>query len=246
MANDLRTDITPEQTTVEHITDLRKLLIRSIVFFLVMFIGILFFMPKILPLLKNGYDIVLLGPQDVIRFYAGVAGAIAIGLTSPFLAFQVWKFVKPALTPTESKMALTYVPGVLISFCSGVAFGYFVVFPILFNFLMNLGEMSFEMMVTARQYFSFMLTSTLTLGLLFELPMAMAFLTSLGIVTPKKLQKLRKHALLVLAIISALITPPDFISQLFVLVPLVLLYELGIYLSKISYKKKIKKEFSSY
>ncbi|MFC4617539.1 twin-arginine translocase subunit TatC [Camelliibacillus cellulosilyticus] len=227
-------------TVAQHLTELRRALIISTIFFLISFIIILFLIPKVVPYLTRGYDIVLLGPQDVIRFYAGVAAALGFGLTLPVMSYQLWTFIKPALTPRENRIALTYVPFIFISFGVGICFGYFVVFPILFHFLLNLGEMSFKMMVTARQYFSFLITLTLALGLLFELPVAMVFLTSLGILSPERLKKMRKYAMLVLAIVSAIITPPDFISQLIVLLPLIFLYELGIVLSTIRLKKKKK------
>jgi len=246
MADDLQTEMKSkaEETTVEHLTELRKVVIKSSVFFVITFVGILYYMPKILPLLTNEYKVVLLGPLDVVRFYTGVGGALGLGLTAPFFGFQLWKFIKPALAPTESKIALSFIPFILISFVTGIAFGYFVVFQILFDFLMRIGASSFEMMVTAREYFSFMLISTLSLGLLFEIPMVMVFLTSLGVVSPDKLKQSRKYSYILLGLISALITPPDFMSQLIVLVPLVVLYEFGVILSTYSYKNKLKREAS--
>ncbi|GIN88104.1 Sec-independent protein translocase protein TatCd [Heyndrickxia sporothermodurans] len=242
MEEDLQVKVQKEETTLEHFTELRKIILWSVFFFALLFVIFLFFMPKVLPLLSKGYNIVLMGPLDVIRFYTGVAGALALGLTTPFLGYQIWKFVKPGLTPTESKVTLTYVPAICISFIVGISFGYFIVFPVLFTFLMNLGEKSFEVLITAREYFLFLLTSTLSLGFLFELPIVMVFLTSVGVITPTKLKLVRKYAYILLAIISALITPPDFISQLLVLTPLIILYELGIVLSIISFKKKMRKE----
>lgn len=242
LRNNISAETESDQTVIEHISDLRKVILKSAVFFVAAFGIIIFSLPKIVPYLTNGYEIVLLGPFDVIRYYAGVSGVLALGLSFPVLAYQLWKFFRPALTPTESKTALTYIPFIFISFAAGVAFSYFTVFPVVFQFLMGLGEMSFHMMVTARQYFSFMITLTLALGLLFELPITMMFLTSLGMISPQKLKKLRKPSYLILTVISALMTPPDFVSQLIVLIPLVALYELGIILSNASYKKKMKTE----
>ncbi|GGH77859.1 sec-independent protein translocase protein TatC [Pullulanibacillus pueri] len=242
MSEDVLSTTEADQTVIEHVSELRKVLLISGGVFVLVFCLSLFTLPKIVPFLTRGYDVVLLGPQDVIRFYAGVAGVLGIALTLPVLSYLLWRFIKPALTQTESRVALTYIPFIFISFAVGVAFGYFTVFPIVFHFLMNLGEMSFKMVVTARQYFSFLMTLTLALGLLFELPMTMMFLTSLGLVSPTKLKKMRKSAYLILAIISAIMTPPDFISQLIVLVPLVFLYELGVVLSTVSFKKKLKRE----
>lgn len=242
MEENLQTEIKTEETAVEHFTDLRKVLIRSFLFFIVSFACILYYMPKILPLLTNDYEIVLLGPLDVVRFYTSVGGSIGLGLTTPFFGYQLWKFVKPGLAPSESKLALSYIPSILLSFCAGISFGYFVVFQILFEFLMKIGEKSFEVIITAKEYFSFMLISTMSLGLLFELPILLVFLTSLGVVSPEKLKETRKYSYIILGVISALITPPDFFSQLVVLVPLIGLYELGILLSTFSYQKRMNKE----
>lgn len=242
MEEDLQVKAEKDETVLEHFTELRKILLWSACFFALLFVTFLVFMPKVLPLLSKGYEIVLMGPLDVIRFYTGVAGALALGLTTPFMGYQIWKFVKPGLTPTESRVTLTYVPAISLSFLTGIAFGYFIVFPVLFKFLMNLGEQSFDVLITAREYFLFLLTSTLSLGFLFELPIVMVFLTSMGIITPTKLKQVRKYAYILLAVISALITPPDFISQILVLTPLIILYELGIFLSIASFKKKMKKE----
>ncbi|QQZ10467.1 twin-arginine translocase subunit TatC [Heyndrickxia vini] len=241
LSEDLPFEVEKEETALDHFTELRRILLWSAFFFAIMFVTFLVFMPKVLPLLANGYKIVLMGPLDVIRFYTGVSGALALGLTTPFLGYQIWRFVKPGLTPTESKVTLTYVPAITASFLTGIAFGYFIVFPVLFKFLMNLGEKSFDVLITAREYFLFLLTSTLSLGFLFELPIVMVFLTSVGMLTPVKLKQVRKYAYILLAVISALITPPDFISQILVLTPLMALYELGILLSVVSFKKRQKR-----
>ncbi|WP_053219509.1 twin-arginine translocase subunit TatC [Virgibacillus senegalensis] len=231
-----------EQTLVEHITDLRKAIINSVVFFAVCFIVILLFINQVIPILTDQEKLVMLGPLDVVRFYTGIAGSLSLGFSAPFIGYQIWKFVKPALTEEESKTAITFIPGIFFSFVAGLAFGFFVIFPTVFGFLMNLGTHNFDMMITAREYFSFMLMTSIPLGFLFEVPLVLMFLTAIGLVTPDKLGKVRKYGYLLMAVLSALITPPDVISQIIVLGPLIALYELGVVLSKVMYKRKLRTE----
>lgn len=228
-----------ELTLVEHLTDLRKVLIRSLVFFTFCFIVCLVFINQLIPILANDYQLVMLGPLDVIRLYTGIAGSISLGFSLPFIAFQAWLFIRPALNEKEAKVSIMFIPGIICSFAIGLSFGLFIVFPTIYSFLMHLGESNFSMMITAREYFSFLLISTIPFGFLFEVPLLLVFLTNIGVVSPDMLKSVRKYAYVVLAVVSALITPPDFFSQILVLFPLIGLYELGLLLSKMSYRKRL-------
>lgn len=230
-----------EKTTVEHLTDLRKVLISSAIFFGVIFILFLVFIHFILDFMTQSYQLVMLGPLDVIRLYMKIAGSLSIGFSIPFIGYQLWKFIRPALSTKESKVSLRFIPALLLSFIAGTLFGFFIIFPVAFNFLMNLGGSNFEMLVTANKYFSFLLLTTIPFGILFEIPIVALFLTSMGIVTPKQLKHIRKYVYITLAIVSAIVTPPDFVIQLSVMGPLFGLYELGILLSGLIYKRKMKK-----
>lgn len=229
-----------EQTLVEHISDLRKAIIYSVIFFVACFILILVSINQVIPILTDREKLVMLGPLDVVRFYTGIAGSLSLGFSAPFIGYQIWKFVRPALTEEESKTAISFIPGIFLSFVAGLAFGFFVIFPTVFGFLMNLGTQNFDMMITAKEYFSFMLMTSIPLGFLFEVPLLLMFLTAVGLVTPKKLGEIRKYGYILMAVLSALITPPDVISQVIVLGPLIALYELGVVLSKVMYKRKIR------
>ena len=126
-------------------------------------------------------------------------------------------------------------------FVGGLAFGYFVIFPLVLNFLVELGTGVMDMSFTVERYFKFIINMTLPFGVLFELPVVTMFLTSLGILNPYVMVKIRKYAYFVLIVIAILITPPEFMSDFVVSVPLLLLYEVSISLSKIIYKRKLKK-----
>ncbi|MFC4737662.1 twin-arginine translocase subunit TatC [Bacillus daqingensis] len=225
------------QSAIEHYTALRSTIIRCVIFFLVMLVGTLVFVHQLIPQLIVDGRLVMLGPMDVLGIYFIVALSISAGLSIPYVTFEVWRFVKPALTEREAKLTLGYIPAVFGCFIVGLAFGYYVVFPVAYQFLMAVGGIHFDMMITAREYFHFLLMSTLPLGFIFELPLVIMFLTSLGLLTPDTLRKSRRYAYFGLIVISVVITPPDFISDLLLILPLVGLYEVGVWLSKRTYTR---------
>ncbi|MFS1519077.1 twin-arginine translocase subunit TatC [Bacillus sp. SCS-151] len=236
-----------EMKLVDHLDELRKRLLITMVAFIIFFILAFIFVKDIYNWLVMGLDpysitLVILGPSEVLWVYFTIAGILAIACTIPILALQIWLFVKPALKPMERKITLSYIPALFILFILGLCFGYFVILDVVFGFLTNLGEEMFDTMFTAEKYFQFVLTMTIPFAILFELPVVVMFLTSIGIINPYVLQKVRKYAYFVLVIISVTISPPDFISDFLVTIPLLFLYECSIILSKIVYKKKQKKE----
>lgn len=233
-----------ELNLVDHLDELRKRLILTAVAFLVFFIVGFVYVKDIYEWFVRDLDVklVVLGPGDIIWIYFMIGSIIAIAGTIPVLAFQIWSFVKPALKPVERKVSLSYIPALFILFIVGLGFGYFIIFPTIMNFLVELGGDMVATNFTADKYFRFIMSTTLPFGFLFELPVVTMFLTSLGVINPYVLQKLRKYAYFILVIIAALITPPDLVSNILVAIPLFLLYEISVNLSKVVYKRKLKKE----
>jgi sec-independent protein translocase protein TatC len=215
---------------VDHLTELRKQLIKSIFTFLLFFIVVFVTINLWFPYVTRGHELIVLGPLEVVKFYMSISTALAVGLALPFLCHFLWQFVKPGLNERESQFLSLYSPIMFLLFLGGIAFGYFIVNPLSYNFLVSLGAMNFNVMVSAQEYASFLLMTTVPLGLLFELPIVAMFLATIGLLTADSMKKVRKWSYLSLAIISALITPPDFISQLIVLIPMALLYEISIYI----------------
>jgi sec-independent protein translocase protein TatC len=154
-------------------------------------------------------------------------------LTFPFVFYQMWSFIKPALKDTEHKIAKGSVLWASLLFLLGIAFGYFIISPLCVQFF---GTFSVSENVTndftINSYLSLITTTTLFSGLFFELPMVIMILSKLGIVSPAFLKKYRKHALIIILIFSAIITPPDVISQVLVAIPVLILYEIGILVAK--------------
>lgn len=217
-----------EPTFIEHLNDLRKQLIKSAIVFFLIFVLVFSTISIWFPHVTRGHNLVILGPLEVVKFYMSISGAIAIGLALPFLCHFMWQFVRPGLNEKESRFLRFYSPVMLLLFVGGVAFGYFIVNPISYDFLTSLGAINFSIMVSAQEYASFLLLTTIPIGLLFELPMVAMFLATIGILTKEAMTKIRKWSYIALAITSGLVTPPDFISQLIVLIPMIGLYEVSI------------------
>ncbi|WNF21407.1 twin-arginine translocase subunit TatC [Mesobacillus jeotgali] len=233
-----------ELNLVDHLDELRNRLIISAVAFIIFFGVGFFYVKEIYNFFVRDLDVklIVLGPSDIVWIYFMLATIIAIAGTIPVLATQIWLFVKPALRPIERKISLSYIPALFILFIVGLAFGYFVIFPTVLNFLV---ELSGDMLVTnftAEKYFKFIMNMTIPFGVLFELPVVVMFLTSLGIINPYVLVKVRKYAYFILIVISVIISPPDFMSDILVTIPLLVLYEISVNLSKFVYRRKLKKE----
>lgn len=215
---------------VEHLTDLRKQLVKGAAAFLLFFIVVFSTINFWFPYITRGHELVILGPLEVVKFYMSISMSLALGFSLPFLCHFLWQFVKPGLNERESKFLSLYSPVMLLLFLIGVAFGYFVVNPLSYHFLISLGAVNFNVMVSAQEYIRFLLMTTMPIGILFELPIVTLFLATIGLLTAESMRKVRKWSYLAIAIISALITPPDFVSQLIVLIPMALLYEASIYI----------------
>lgn len=169
-----------------------------------------------------------------------VAGLI---MAFPFVIYQFWSFLKPGLKQKEIKSATGIVFYSSILFFIGVLFGYFIIGPLSLQFLgsYRVSE-SVESAIKLNSYISTLVSITLTTGLVFELPIFIYFFTKIGLVTPEFLKKYRKHALVVVLILSAVITPPDITSQVLVALPIMLLYELSIGISRRVIKQQEKEE----
>lgn len=171
---------------------------------------------------------------------------VGLILAFPYLVFELWRFISPALYPKEKSHARGAVFFISLLFILGVLFGYYVIIPLSVHFL---GNYSVSAQVTNQinltSYISTISSITLATGIVFELPVLIYFLTRIGLVTPEFLKKYRRHALVIVLALSAIITPPDVFSQILVAFPLMFLYEVGIIISRRILKKeklKIEKE----
>ena len=237
-----------QMSAVEHFEEMRKRIIITLIVFVLFLCASFIFVQDIYHFLVKDlpFKLAILGPTDIMFVYLMIATVTAIAATIPVAAHQIWLFIRPALSKREQKVTLSYIPALFFLFLLGLSFGYFVLTPIVLAFLMSLSGEMFNTFFTTEKYFKFLLHLTLPFGVLFELPVVIMFLTSLGVLNPYRLQKVRKYAYFVLVVISVVITPPDFISDVLVIIPLILLYESSISLSKIVYKKKLARENEAY
>jgi sec-independent protein translocase protein TatC len=163
-------------------------------------------------------------------------------LAFPFILWELWKFISPALYEKERKNVRVFIFVASILFFLGVLFGYYVIVPMSINFC---ATFSISKMVqnqfTIDSYIGMMKTSVIASGLFFELPVIIYFLTKLGLVTPTFLRKYRKYSVVVVLLIAAIVTPPDVVSQIIVAIPMLLIYEASIFISVFVYKNKNKK-----
>jgi sec-independent protein translocase protein TatC len=161
-------------------------------------------------------------------------------ITSPFILYQIWKFIAPGLLPKERKYVVPFVFSSTFLFISGVSFGYFIALPPAFKFFVSFNNQYLQAMLSFKDYLSLFVTFLLGFGLSFELPVFIFFLTKLGIVNATMLSKQRRYAILVIFVVAAVLTPsPDALSQVLMAIPLMFLYEVSIFVSKFAEKNKV-------
>jgi len=178
------------------------------------------------------------GQVNIFVWMCLLAGFI---LSFPYILWEIWKFISPALYEKERKNAKVFIFTSSMLFFLGVLFGYYVVIPMSVNFVATFSVSDIvKNQFTLESYMGMVKTSILGSAIFFELPIAIYFLTKLGLVTPVFLRKYWKYAVVIILIIAAIVTPPDVVSQTIVAIPMLLIYEVSILISKIVYRNKLK------
>lgn len=174
------------------------------------------------------------------QFSAHLWMSITVGIifSFPYILWEFWKFISPALYRNEKKQAFSFLFVSTLLFIVGICFGYYIIAPLSVQFLANY-SLSNEIKngIDLASYINLIKTSTLASGIIFELPIIMYFLTKLGLITPKFLTENRRYTIVIVLVVSAIITPPDIISQIIVAIPIMILYEFSIIISKIVYNR---------
>lgn len=229
----------------DHLADLRKQLIKGLAVFIFFFFVVFATVNWWFPFITKGNSLVILGPLEVVKFYMSISSTMALGLALPFLMHFVWSFIKPGLKENERRFLGMYSPVMLFLFLLGISFGFFVVNPLSYKFLISIGQANFDVMVSASEYIHFLIMTTVPIGILFELPIVALFLSSIGLLTADIMKAIRKWAYVFMAVFASMTTPPDFVSHLLVLIPMILLYEISIFLvKKIERKQMLKNAIS--
>jgi sec-independent protein translocase protein TatC len=176
-------------------------------------------------------------PAEAVMLSIQIAFVCGIIISIPFIFYQIWAFVSPGLYNQEKKIVLPLVISSSISFFLGLLFAYFVL-PLMIRVLTLWGAGAIEPYFKAKEYISFLLKMSLACGIIFEMPVVSWLLTKLDLITPKFLINKLRHAIVVIFIIAAIITPPDVLSQLFLAIPLIFIYLISILVSFLSVEKK--------
>jgi sec-independent protein translocase protein TatC len=180
------------------------------------------------------------GQVNIFVWMCILAGFI---LSFPYIMWQIWGFISPALYVKERKNAKLFIFASSLLFFLGVLFGYFLVIPMSVNFVATFTVSDIvKNQFTLESYISMVKTSVIASGIFFELPIIIYFLTKLGLVTPDFLRDYRRYAIVIVLIVAAIVTPPDVVSQIIVAIPMLIIFELSVIISSIVYKIKIKNE----
>ena len=221
---------------LEHLDELRTRLLRISVAVLLCSGAVYAFSERIFSFLAQPVGkLVFIEPQEAFLTQIRVALWGGLFLAAPIILHQVWSFVASGLREEERKYAAAFMPVSFFLFSAGVVFGYFVVTHFGISFLLSYEKTYLTPMITVSKYVSFIGNLLIAFGLVFQLPLVMFFLTQTGLITPAVFIRKRKHAIVLIFVAAAVLTPgPDPLSQIFMAVPLLILYEAGVLFSKIA------------
>ena len=192
------------------------------------------------PYLQGG-GLIFTGPLDKFLAHIRISLVCGVIISCPFWLYQVWRFISPALYKNEKRIVSGFVVAGTIQFLIGAAFCYFVIFPGAFEFLMAFGGTVDKPMITIAQYLDFFTQTILIFGLTFEVPVVLAFLGLIGIISSRFLKEKRRYAIVINAVVAAIAAPPDVLSMMLLLIPLAIMYEISIWVIVYFEKKKIEK-----
>lgn len=233
----------PELLFLGHLDELRSRLIKFFAVLVVAFcIAWVFSRELVSAFITPAGHLIFTSPEDAfaVRLSMTIWGGFVLAM--PYLVFQVWQFVSPGLAKHEQKYFKVFGILSIAMLFLGAAFGYFVLVPMSFKFLLGFSSPGLTPMITADRYFSFAFALLGGCSLIFELPLLIILLTMFGLVSPVLLKQARKYVIVAVLIISAIVTPPDAASQLFLAIPVLLVYELSIFISQIIINQGHKKK----
>ena len=228
-----------EGSLLSHLVELRSRLLKVSAAVVIVFVGLLPFAKRIFEVVSAPLVKVLPGGQMIATEVASplltpfkLTFFVALFIAMPIVLYQLWAFVAPGLYKKEKSFAFPLLGSSILLFYAGIAFAYFVVFPLIFGFMTAVAPDGVEVMTDISSYLSFITLIVLAFGLAFEVPIATVLIVWTGLTTPQKLAKARPYVFLGAFIVGMFLTPPDVISQTLLAVPVYLLYELGILMSR--------------
>ncbi|MBS1145579.1 MAG: Sec-independent protein translocase TatC [Proteobacteria bacterium] len=233
----------PEDSFISHLIELRDRLLRSLIAIAVV-LGVLCLYPgpgeiydilaaPLTKALPEGTKMVAIGVITPFMVPLKVTAMVAFVLALPFILYQVWSFVAPGLYAHEKRLGIPLIISSTLLFLAGMSFCYFFVFGQVFSFINSFAPKSITPAPDIEAYLSFVMTMFLAFGIAFEVPVALVMLVKLGVVTVEKLKEWRSYFIVGAFVVAAVVTPPDVVSQLALAIPMCLLYELGIFVSRL-------------
>ena len=238
------------QPLIEHLIELRSRILRSLVAVIILFIPLFYFANELYGYLSEPLRTYL--PEGSTMIATDVASpfftpfkltlmtSVFIGM--PYLLYQLWSFIAPALYEKEKRLAIPLFFSSIVLFYLGMAFAYFVVFPLVFGFFTSVGPEGVAIMTDISRYLDFVLKLFFAFGLAFEIPIATIILVTAGITTTASLREKRPYVVVGCFVIGMLLTPPDVISQLLLAIPMWLLFELGVLFARMIEKPAVAEE----
>ena len=228
-----------EGTLLSHLIELRSRLLKIAVAIVLVFVVLLPFSTRIFTLVSEPLREVLPGGAMIATQVASplltpfkLTFFVALFLAMPVVLYQVWAFVAPGLYKKEKKFAIPLLASSILLFYLGITFAYFVVFPMIFKFFTAVAPEGVEVQTDIAQFLDFVTMLVFAFGLAFEVPIATVLVVWTGLTTPKKLAKARPYVFLTAFIVGMFLTPPDVISQTLLAIPIYLLYEVGVLMSR--------------
>lgn len=225
-----------EMSLVQHLVELRSRILRTVLFILVVFCGLFYFANDIYTFVSEPLQRFL--PENSTMIATEVASPfltpfkltffVALFLAMPYVLYQIWSFIAPALYQRERRLAVPILISSILLFYAGMAFAYFVVFPLIFSFFTSVGPANVTVMTDISSYLDFVLKLFFAFGLAFEIPIAAVILIVAGVVTPDSLAHKRPYIVVGCFVVGMMLTPPDVLSQTLLAVPMWLLFEAGL------------------
>ena len=238
-STDHKEEALQEATLLSHLVELRSRLLKIAAAVVFVFVLLLPWSRKIFALVSEPLRDVLPGNTMIATAVASplltpfkLTFFVALFIAMPIVLYQVWAFVAPGLYKKERRFAMPLLASSIILFYLGIAFAYFVVFPLMFNFFTAVAPEGVEVQTDISQFLSFITTIVFAFGIAFEVPIATVLITWTGLTTPDKLGKARPYVFLGAFVVGMFLTPPDIISQTLLAIPVYLLYELGILMAR--------------
>ena len=241
MSQHIHQDEPEEQTLVSHLVELRQRLIWALVIVFAVFLGLFYFAndlyqalsEPLTSLLPEGTSMIATDVTSPFFTPFKLAMVAAVVLAMPFILQQIWAFVSPGLYAKEKRFAVPLITSSIVLFYGGIAFAYYVVFPIIFGFFTSVAPENVDVMTDISSYLNFVLKIFLAFGVVFEIPIATLLLIWSGATTAQSLSEKRAYVLVGCFVIGMLLTPPDIISQSLLAIPMWMLFELGILMGRL-------------